>query len=925
MSSQQQRKRLERTAITKQRPEESPAVQWFDWLGQFQIRKYASLLTLLFCLYVRWTVGLNKYSGFDAPPMYGDYEAQRHWMELTLHIPIKQWYYYDLDWWGLDYPPLTAYVSWICGKIGSFFNPDWFALDVSRGYESLESKMFMRSTVVFFEYVIYVPGIFVFVNWWFNDASRKKKDLATLLILLQPALILIDHGHFQYNSVMLGLSIWAIDCFLYDYDVLGSIFFCLALTFKQMSLYYAPAIFAYLLGKCFKGEHGFLLFIKLGLTVLVTFGVIFMPFLDSIDHISQVITRVFPLQRGLYEDKVANAWCAMNVIVKLREIFEIQTLTKIRLGITPDKRSLVYGIANSSLAFFMFSFQVHEKSILLPALPITLLLLDEGFWSSWFINVAVFSLFPLLKKEDLALPYFVVWLLWNWVGGFLSHSDIDDHDNNQPLLLRLFFWVSHLTMVFLHIAEFNISPPKQYPDLYVVLNKPLTTIIQKATPTIIPRASLHSSRVYNRVTASSTGKEHLVPTTGTYPRGFKATGLHCGVKKNGKKDLALIFSEAPCTAAAVFTTNVFKAAPVLVSREILEKNPANVRALIVNSGCANAVTGTKGLENARKVSDVVSSLSGTPDSALLMSTGVIGQHIPVEKIIDGARVAFHELGESHKSWLATAEAIMTTDTFPKLRSREFRIPSSGLTYRMAGMSKGAGMIHPNMATLLATVLTDAPVTENVLSSALKYAVDRSFNAISVDGDMSTNDTFAVLANGAAADLSKKGGVIIDNLDSKDFVQFRDDLTDFAAELAQLIVRDGEGATKFVTIHVKGAQSFNDAKQVASTIATSALVKTALFGQDANWGRILCAVGYSGVKSINPSSVSVSFIPTDGTTPLNLLVNGEPELVDEKRASEILAMEDLEIGVDLGGGDHSAKMWTCDFSHEYVTINADYRT
>ncbi|CAG8583394.1 9841_t:CDS:2 [Ambispora gerdemannii] len=457
-----------------------------------------------------------------------------------------------------------------------------------------------------------------------------------------------------------------------------------------------------------------------------------------------------------------------------------------------------------------------------------------------------------------------------------------------------------------------------------------STIIQKTTPTIIPHASLHSSRVYNSTTASSsdgsTGKEYLVPKTGTYPKGFKATGLHCGVKKNGKKDLALIVSEVPCTAAAVFTTNVFKAAPVLVSREILEKNPTNIRALIVNSGCANAVTGTEGLKNARQVSDSVSLLTGTPDSVLSMSTGVIGQHIPVEKIINGARIAFHRgLGESHDSWLAAAEGIMTTDTFPKIRSREFTIPSNGLTYRMAGMSKGAGMIHPNMATLLATVLTDAPVTENVLSSALKYAVDRSFNAISIDGDMSTNDTFAVLANGAAADLSKKDGAIIDQLDSKDFVQFRDDLADFATELAQLVVRDGEGATKFVTINVKGAQTFTDAKQIASTIATSSLVKTALFGQDANWGRILCAVGYSGVKSIIPSNVSVSFIPTDGTSPLNLLVNGEPELVDEKRASEILAMEDLEISVDLGVGDQSAKMWTCDFSHEYVTINADYRT
>jgi len=235
------------------------------------------------------------------------------------------------------------------------------------------------------------------------------------------------------------------------------------------------------------------------------------------------------------------------------------------------------------------------------------------------------------------------------------------------------------------------------------------------------------------------------------------------------------------------------------------------------------------------------------------------------------------------------------------------------------MAKGAGMIHPNMATLLGFMATDAPVSPESLQNILKHAVERSFNAISVDGDMSTNDTVAILANGAA------GGKTV-QIGSPEEEVLRGVVTEFAENLSKLVVRDGEGATKFVTVTVRDAASFEDAKQVASTIARSPLVKTALYGRDANWGRILCATGYSGVNGVVPEKTNVSFIPTDGSTPLRLLVNGEPEIVDEERASEILAMEDLEIQVSLGtGGGKEAAYYTCDFSHEYVTINGDYRT
>lgn len=292
--------------------------------------------------------------------------------------------------------------------------------------------------------------------------------------------------------------------------------------------------------------------------------------------------------------------------------------------------------------------------------------------------------------------------------------------------------------------------------------------------------------------------------------------------------------------------------------------------------------------------------------------------------------AFQRLGSSHDHWLTCAKAICTTDTFPKLRSRTFTLPSSPNTeYRMAGMTKGAGMIHPNMATLLGFIATDASIAPGLTSPLLRHAVDRSFNSITVDGDTSTNDTVALLANGAA------GGPELTDPKSPDYAAFQSVLTDFAADLAKLIVRDAEGATKFVTIRVAEAASEEAARRVASTIARSPLVKTALYGKDANWGRILCATGYAlisepgsaevPVPEIVPERTNVSFVPADGSAELRLLVDGEPEVVNEERAAEILEFEDLEILVRLGTGKEEATYWTCDYSHEYITINGDYRT
>jgi len=295
--------------------------------------------------------------------------------------------------------------------------------------------------------------------------------------------------------------------------------------------------------------------------------------------------------------------------------------------------------------------------------------------------------------------------------------------------------------------------------------------------------------------------------------------------------------------------------------------------------------------------------------------------LPIDKITTRIPAAYASLGASHNHWLTAARAICTTDTFPKLLSRSFSLPSSRETYHLAGMTKGAGMIHPNMATLLGILCTDAPIAPSALQSLLTSAITKSFNSISVDGDTSTNDTVALLANGAV------GGKAITEPNSDDYLAMQETLTSFAIDLAKLVVRDGEGATKFVTIRVTNAASYEDAKRVASTIARSPLVKTALYGKDANWGRILCATGYAeGVDSVIPEQTSVSFIPADGSKELKLLVKGEPEAVDEERAAKILEAEDLEILVRLRDQDgEEAVYWTCDFSHEYVTINGDYRT
>ncbi|KAI7852493.1 glycosyl transferase [Circinella umbellata] len=453
-----------------------PASKWLQFLSTPQTSWTIPFICILFPLLIRWIVALNPYSGFNSPPMYGDYEAQRHWMEITNALPSSQWYRYDLEWWGLDYPPLTAFHSWICGYIGLLINSDWFALDSSRGYESPNSKFFTRTTVIISELLIYISAVGCFCQIVYPK-QQQKKYLILLLILMQPALILIDHGHFQFNSVMLGFTLWAINGYLTQHYLLGSVCFCLALGFKQMALYYAPSVFSFLLGTCISmpnKQKGLLLFCQLGVTVIITFSLLLLPWLTSIDDLLQIMHRVFPVARGLFEDKVANVWCALNVFIKLRNVLSLQSTVRlsffatlvailpinIHLGMSPSRSRFGYALVNTSLAFFLLSFQVHEKSILLPALPISLMLYQEPDAVKIFMNVAMFSMFPLLKREGLVLPYFGVTLLWNWLIGSTSSTTMVK-TVKQLIYSSLFIW---------HIAECWILPPSHWPDLYTVIN-----------------------------------------------------------------------------------------------------------------------------------------------------------------------------------------------------------------------------------------------------------------------------------------------------------------------------------------------------------------------------------------------------------------------------------------------------------------------
>lgn len=484
--------------------------------------------------------------------MFGDYEAQRHWQEITLNLPIEKWYTNttdnDLQYWGLDYPPLTAYHSFALGYIADKINSSYVKLHESRGISSEDHKYFMRLTVLCADIFVYVPSLIYFVltdnreetaKGEFSIFSFRKKHIVLLNMLMYPGLILIDHGHFQYNCASLGLFIGAVTAILRNSFIIGSFLFVAALNYKQMELYHALPIFFYILGKYSPLKRRFWLshlrmLLCISFAVVVTFAIMWLPFLRNVETFTNVIYRLFPVARGVFEDKVANIWCAVNVLYKLQNGFTNQQLAKICLAVTtfaalpscvnvyrtPEKGKFIISLINCSLAFFLFSFQVHEKSILLVAIPVLLHFRDDPFPCFWFLIVSQFSMLPLFIKDGLYVAYCAT-IIFYFSLTFWSCPDIFSYDvynvdskqsihaatsgrqikmklrnnkntsvfakvkqdvshyckNRFDTLLNydLYFWIivlfysSVLGIIILSVVSGFLNPPNKYPDLFALL------------------------------------------------------------------------------------------------------------------------------------------------------------------------------------------------------------------------------------------------------------------------------------------------------------------------------------------------------------------------------------------------------------------------------------------------------------------------
>ena len=399
----------------------------------------------------------------------------------------------------------------------------------------------------------------------------------------------------------------------------------------------------------------------------------------------------------------------------------------------------------------------------------------------------------------------------------------------------------------------------------------------------------------------------------TAAQGFEAAGIEAAIKYQNRKDMAMVYSRTSCRAAGVFTSNVVKAAPVLWDKKIVENSPA-VQAVIVNSGIANACTGKAGYDCCRQTAEKTAQLLGiSPDAVLVASTGVIGNQIPVDKLLAGVEKLAAAKADTQEAGTLAAEAIMTTDTVSKQAAVQIEL--GGRTVTVGGMCKGSGMIHPNMCTMLGFVTTDIAISKELLQEALSEDVVDTFNMVSVDGDTSTNDTLVVLANGMAGNRE---------IMSKDenYYKFTEALHYVNQTLAKKMAGDGEGATTLFETRVIHAATKADARRLSKSVIGSSLCKTAVYGNDANFGRFLCALGYSGVK-FDPEKVSLYF--ENGEKSMLIYENGVAADYSEEEASKILASPEVRVLVDMHTGDAEATAWGCDFSYDYVKINADYRS
>ena len=399
----------------------------------------------------------------------------------------------------------------------------------------------------------------------------------------------------------------------------------------------------------------------------------------------------------------------------------------------------------------------------------------------------------------------------------------------------------------------------------------------------------------------------------TAAKGFQAAGGAAGIKKQGVKDMALVYSEVPCVAAGTFTTNIVKAAPVKWDQEIVYNHPT-AQAIGCNSGIANACTGEEGYGYCRKTAEAASAALSIPeDSVLVASTGVIGKQIPIDKIAAGVEMLKPQLAATREAAATAAQAIMTTDTEPKEVAVQIEI--GGKTVTIGSMCKGSGMIHPNMCTMLSFVATDANISKEMLQKALSEVVPDTYNMVSVDGDTSTNDTVLLLANGLA------GNPEITE-ENEDYKIFKEALFEVNKTQAMHIAGDGEGATALFEVTIQGAESKEQAVTLAKSVITSSLTKAAIFGHDANWGRILCAMGYSGAK-FDPENVDLYFESAAGK--LQIITKGVAVDYSEEEATKILSEPKVTATADIHMGEATATAWGCDLTYDYVKINADYRS
>ena len=399
----------------------------------------------------------------------------------------------------------------------------------------------------------------------------------------------------------------------------------------------------------------------------------------------------------------------------------------------------------------------------------------------------------------------------------------------------------------------------------------------------------------------------------TAAKGYEAASTAAGIKYQGRTDMALIYSQVPCVSAGTFTTNVVKAAPVKWDRQIVDSG-AGVQAVVVNSGIANACTGEEGMGYCKETAEAAAKALNIDAAGVLVgSTGVIGMQLPMPKLVDGIQVLAGKKAEGLQSGHDAALAIMTTDTVEKEMAVEMEI--GGKTVTIGGMSKGSGMIHPNMCTMLAFITTDAAITKEALQKALSEDVEDTYNMISVDGDTSTNDTAILLANGLAGNQEITYA-------SPEYETFKEALHMVNETLAKKMAGDGEGATALFEVKVVGAESIKQAKTLAKSVVCSNLTKAAIAGHDANWGRILCAMGYSGVQ-FDPEKVDLFFESKAGK--LQIIENGVATDYSEEVATKILSEPEITATADIKMGDYSATAWGCDLTHEYININADYRS